>query len=286
MNKEWILINIKQNFLLEKYKTLTNLKKLGIAFSFSNIFTCTVFYLWFILHSNDTYVSAITYLLILQIIIHFYLAFLFLNWSLPYEGAKWIMWAWLTVIFVSPLGIVLLFMCKNPDLWNYPEETLTKETNKSLLHSFGNSCVDLSKNLTSSMEYLLKRFPNETQKLLDDLWNITPEEVTSLDNKSQFLLMALSEALRQNKKKNTFKDIVFNPHWYDHRHFDFALKDPRTEFMVVKHKYLLAFVVLDEFNNYQKILDGKKEIKGNLKFSPAKIICLHWGKGYKVYVNA
>lgn len=285
MNKEWTFTNIKQNLLLEKYKNLTNLKKLGIAFSFSNIFTCTVFYLWFILHSSGKSSSAVTYLLVTQIIVHFYLAFLFLNWSLPYEGAKWIMWGWLTLIFVSPLGIVLLFMCKNPDLWNYPEEGPNKER-KSLLHSFGNSWVNLSKNLNNSMEYLFKRYPAETERLLDELWNIKPEEVGALDNKSQFFLMALSEALRQNKKKNTFKDLVFNPHWYDNRHFDFALRDPRTEFMVVKHKYLLAFLILDEFNNYQKILDGKKEIKANLKFSPAKIICLHWGKGYKVYVNA
>lgn len=43
----------------------------------------------------------------------------------------------------------------------------------------------------------------------------------------------------------------------------------------LRYQYSIGFIVLDEFNNYQKILNGKKEIKANMKFGTAKAICLH-----------
>ncbi|AEG73834.1 hypothetical protein MHF_1604 [Mycoplasma haemofelis Ohio2] len=278
------LDSIKKIFLFEKAQNLPNLRKLGILYSFSNIFTSVVFYIWFILHSQQREINSLTIFLITAIIVHFYLALLFINWSLPYEGAKWMMWGWLTIVFISPLGIGLLFICNNKEHWEN-KESLILETNKSILHSFGNSFVNLSKNLDKAMKYLLGKYPQEMQHMMDNYWGITADEVESLDNKNKFLILALAEGLRQHKKKATFKELVFDAHWYDQRYFDFALKDPRSDIMPLKYKYLLAFLVLDEFNNYQKIVDGKKEIKKNLKFSPAKIICLHWGKGYKIYVN-
>lgn len=281
---EHYLKQIKNIFLITKYRSLENIKKLCSLVGFTNVITCVIFYYWLITFRAHATNDSVKNLLIVSALSHIYTNIVLIYWSLSYEGTKWQVWAWLSLIFVSPLGVGLIHQASNQSNWK-EIKTAREDTKQSIFHSLANSFVSLPDTLQKSIDYLHKHYPEDFEKFLDK-FQLSVDYLNYWDTKRKFLVIAIYESLKQTKKKNTFKDIAFNAHWYDQRYFDFAIRDPKSLIIPnFRYKYALGVIVLDEFNNYQKILDGKKEIKANMKFGPAKTIFLHWGKGFKVYVN-
>lgn len=272
--------DLKNWFFLQKYQSLNNTRRLCSLVGFSNIMTCLIFYCWVITSSYSSDIT--TVLLVFSILFHTYLNILLIQWAIPYDSAKWIKWAWVSLISISPAGMVLIYIGSNEKIWN----NTTTDNKNTALHSLTNSSINLIQILNKSIKYLQDNYPQDFSELIEAL-ELDLENVETWPEKIKYIIIALHEALKQSKKnKDGFKSIVPHAHWYDQRYFDFAVKDPRSQIIPnLRYKYSFGFIVLDEFNNYQKILDGKKEIKANMRFGPAKSICLHWGKGFKIYVN-
>ncbi len=278
------LSKIKDVLLLNKYQSLENIKKLCSLVGFTNVITCIMFYYLLITSKPHAESNSFKDLLIVAALTHIYINIVLINWSLKYEGVKWVVWAWISLIFISPLGVMLIYQANNPSNWTEVKAS-QNEKKQSIFHSFANSFVNLPEILNKAIDFLTKNYPEEFSELLDRL-QLSIDDLDNWNDKDKYFIIAIHEALKQTKKKNTFKDIDFEAHWYDQRYFDFAVRDPKSAIVPnLRYRYSLAFIVLDEFNNYQKILDAKKEIKANMKFGTAKTVCLKRGKGFKVYVN-
>lgn len=277
-----------QNFtnfiLLKKYKTIHNTRKICNLVGITNLISCLLFFYLFISFQYFENISKTQYFLIVPVIfIHLYLNSVLINWSLDYENATWIRWAWASLVSALPIGIILIYIGLNENIWKNVKN-IDRKNNKAF-HSFTNSFINLNHIFDTSIDYLLNNHGKEFNEVIKNS-QLDLNEKETWDNKIKYVVIALCEALKQTKKKNTFEDIQFHAHWYDRRFFDFAILDPKSKIIPNRrYKYSFGFIVLDEFNNYQKILEGKQEIKRNMKFGPAKAVCLHWGKGFKIFVN-
>lgn len=196
-------------------------------------------------------------------------------------------WAWLSLIFIFPWGLVLLFFCHFPIYWEIEEKTIDLQKThgpEEKTQVFSESLNEMEKKWKESLKEL--RAINETiiNSLLTKALLVESEEFKDWKPVQINVVVSMALSIKQYKQKD-FDNFLWQPFWYDNRRFTFAIKNTKSVAAQNKYAFSFAVIVLDEFNNYEKIMTLKDEIKKNLKFSPAKIICLHWGKSYKVYVN-
>lgn len=285
--------NLKELFthLRDKYFSIIRdpkeLRKWGGIFAFSNICSTVFFYLW---HMSVLEPSVANSLLITAIIIHFFCGARFLPNMQRFGRVAFTKWAWLTLIFVSPLGLFLLYYVFNSKYWilddiSHDKELLQAELEKDRQQSsksFKHKKIEAKFNY--SLAYLKKINEDITRDILRQILKITHNSFTELTFFQISAVIALATICKQCKQK-TFDNLIWGAHWYENNFFTFGFKNNKPVSAYNRYPMTVGSIVLDELNNYKKIIDAKNQIKKNLSFSDAKIISLHMGDEYKFYVN-
>ncbi|AFO52490.1 hypothetical protein MHLP_04550 [Candidatus Mycoplasma haematolamae str. Purdue] len=289
--QQWLFLSGQLlSFALEKYfpaiYSPKELRRWAFIFSLSNLGSCTCFFLWHL----GWVTGYIVPLLITAVIIHLFIGARFINNSQKFGRLAFSKWAWLNLIFFSPLGLILLYYAFTPKYWqldeiNQDSEALQREIAadaKRSKQTFKHKKLEARFN--SSLAYLKKINAEITQEILQKALQIHHEEFEDLSFFQISAVIALAVICKQCKQK-TFDNLIWGAHWYEDKFFTFGFRNSKPISAFNKYPMTVGSIVLDEQNNYKKILEKKVQIKKNLSFSDAKIISLHMGDEYKLFVN-
>ncbi|AGX89335.1 hypothetical protein [Mycoplasma parvum] len=280
----------KRNYFPEIHEPQVLRKWAGI-YSLSNIIAAIFFYLW---HLSGSYLPIDStwtkYLFIISAIIHLSIASRFIKNSQKFNKTSFTKWAWINLIFISPIGLILLYYVLMPKYWVL-EDTTSEEEKKILLEERNKEnkfqspkYKKLENKFNSSLAHLRKMNENVTKDILQNILRIQNFVFEELSFLQISIIIALSTVCKQCKQKN-FDNLIWGAHWYEDNFFTFGFKNIQPISMHNKYLMTVGSIVLDEMNNYKKILDKKHQIKNNLSFSDAKMISLHMGDECKWYVN-
>lgn len=287
------LFNLKELFahLGDKWFPTINdpreLRKWAGIFAFSNICSATFFYFW---HLEVLAPRATGSLLILSIIIHFLIGARFIKNMQRFGRLAFTKWAWLNLIFISPLGFFLLYYVFNSKYWILDEKSENKELLQAEIEkdkqessrTFKNKKLEARFNY--SLAYLKKINEEITREILRVVLRITHNSFSELTFFQISVVIALATICKQCKQKS-FDNLIWGAHWYEDNFFTFGFRNTKPVSAYNKYPMTVGSIVLDELNNYRKIIEAKNQIKKNLSFSDAKIISLHMGDEYKLYIN-
>lgn len=254
-------------------------------YALSNILTSTFFLLW----QSDVAAKQLKPLLILSIIIHLLIAARFIKNSQRFSKTSFTKWSWINLIFVSPVGLVLLYYIFTPKYWlledTTPEGERQNDSEESRKKTYQNlKYKKMEAKFNSSLAHLKKINENVTRDILQNVLKIENFAFEELNFFQISVIIALSTICKQCKQKN-FDNLIWGAHWYEDNFFTFAFRNNKPVSMHNKYLMIVGSIVLDEMNNYKKILDKKIQIKKNLSFSEAKMISLHMGEECKWYIN-
>ncbi|CCE67054.1 hypothetical protein [Candidatus Mycoplasma haematominutum] len=263
------------------------LRILAAIYSISNIVGATFFYCW---HLNWIQPPIGGFLLLISAICHLLIGARFLRNSQKFGRIAFTKWSWLNLIFVSPLGLILLYYVINSKYWiledvgDDPVEIRQRITDEQKRRKMTVKQRQLQARFNAAVIHLRKINSDIANRILLEVLNISNQSFEELDFFRVSVVIALSAMLKQNKQK-TFNNLIWGAHWYEDNFFTFGIKNPKPISMYNKYPLLLGAVVLDELNNYKKILNAKMLIKDHLSFSDAKVISLHMGSEYKLFIN-
>lgn len=263
------------------------LRKWAGIFAFSNVSCSVFFYLW---HLSAIDTSMVTYLLVTSIVLHLFIGARFIQNMLRFGRLACAKWAWLSLIFVSPLGFFLLYYVFNSKYWILDEVSKDKELlqieiekdKKQSAKSFKHK--KLESRFNYSLAHLKKINEEVAREILVRVLRITNDSFSELSFFQISTVIALATICKQCKQKS-FDNLIWGAHWYEDKFFTFGFRNTKPISTYNKYPMTVGAIVLDELNNYRKIIDAKNQIKKHLSFSDAKIISLHMGDEYKLYVN-
>ncbi|ADX98384.1 hypothetical protein [Mycoplasma suis] len=262
------------------------LRQWAAIFAVSNICTATLFFLWQ-LDIGKGYISP---LFAIAIVVHLLIASRFLKNLQRFNKTSFTKWGWLNLIFISPIGLVLFYYICVPKYWLLEDTEVGKkkilEKEKQQLEKPNQTYKykKLEAKFNSSLTHLKKINENVTKEILHNILKIENFAFEELSFFQISVIIALSTICKQCKQKN-FDNLIWGAHWYEDNFFTFGFRNTKPVSMHNKYLMIVGSIVLDEMNNYKKILEKKFQIKKNLSFSDAKMISLHMGEECKWFIN-